>query len=214
VPIRAETARLWDIKAMRVIGALTLAIGLAMAAPGSTWASNWGGLEPGVTTQDQVRERYGAPSKETKQKVEGYDTTTWMYEGNKAPVGMTRVTIELGLLKPDGFKPDVVRVFVLEPKPNMFPLQAVIDGWGMPTAAGAQGGFPTMLFEDGLIVVFEKQGQWADSMTFTVPQPFQAPTAGTAPAAPGAAPQSPTPRGATPGATPPKSPASPAAPRP
>jgi hypothetical protein len=201
---------------MRVIGVLTLLWGLAMATPGSAWASNWGGLEPGVTTQEQVRERYGAPSKETKQKVEGYDTTTWVYEGSKAPVGMARVTIELGLLKPDGFKPDMIRVFVLEPKPHMFPLQAVIDGWGMPNAAGDQGGFPTMLFEDGLIVIFEKQGQWADSMTFTVPQPFQPPTAGAAPAAapPGGATQASPPRGATPGAAPPKPPASPAAPRP
>ena len=201
---------------MRVIGVLTLVWGLAMATPGSVWASNWGGLEPGVTTQEQVRERYGAPSKETKQKVEGYDTTTWVYEGSKAPVGMTRMTVDLGLLKPDGFKPDLVRVFVLEPKPNMFPLQAVIDGWGVPNAAGDEGGFPTMLFEDGLIVVFEKQGQWADSMTFTVPQPFQPPTAGAPPAtaSPGGATQASPPRGATPGATPPKPPVSPAAPRP
>jgi hypothetical protein len=74
-----------------------------------------------------------------------------------------------------------------------------------------------MLFVDGLIVVFEKQGQWAESMTFTVAQPFQAPTAGAAPV-PGAAPQTSTPQAATPGAapagTPPKPPASPAAPRP
>ena len=62
-------------------------------------------------------------------------------------------------------------------------LQAIIDGWGPPTAAGDQSGFPTMIYEDGLIVVFERQGQWADSMTFTVPQPLPAPTAGAAPAA-------------------------------
>lgn len=198
---------------MRIAGMLAVLLGLVMAAPGSGWASTWGGIEPGVTTQEQVRERYGAPSKETKQKVEGYDTATWVYEGNKAPVGMTRMTIDLGILKPDGFKPDLVRVFVLEPKPTIFPLQAVLDGWGMPTAAGSQSGFPTMVFEEGLIVVFEKEGQWAESMTFTVPQPLQAPTAG-ATTAPTAAPQPSTPRGAAPGATPPKSPPSPAAPRP
>ena len=199
---------------MRIIGAVAVVLGLALAAPGSGWASNWGGIEPGVTTQEQVRERYGAPSKETKQKVEGYDTTTWVYEGDKAPVGMNRMTIDLGMLKSDGFKPELVRVFALEPKATIFPLQAILDGWGVPTAAGEQAGFPTMLFEDGLIVVFEKQGQWADSMTFTVPQAFQAPTAGTAPAAPGAAAQTPPPRATTPGATAPKTPPSPAAPRP
>ena len=199
---------------MGLTGALTLALGLFLTVPGWSWAANWGGLEPGVTTLAQVRERYGEPTKETKQKVDGYDTTTWVYEGNKAPVGMARMTVDLGILKPDGFKPDLLRVFVLEPKPTIFPLQAILDGWGIPTAAGDQSGFPTMLYEDGLIVVFEKQGQWADSMTFTVPQPFQAPTAGAAPAAPGAATQAPPPRPTTPGATPPKPPASPAAPRP
>ena len=67
-----------------------------------------------------MRERYGAPTKETKQKVETYDTTTWIYEGPKAPVGMTRMMVDLGILKTDGFKPDLVRVFVLEPKPSIF----------------------------------------------------------------------------------------------
>ena len=194
---------------MRWLGGLTLVLTLMVAAPSAARAASWGGIEPGVTTLEQLRERYGAPSKETKQKVEGYDTTTWIYEGAKAPVGMTRMTVDLGMLKPDGFKPDLVRVFVLEPRPTIFPLQAIIDGWGLPTAAGDQGGFPTMLYESGLIVVFEKEGQWATGMTFTVPQPFQPPTTGAAPA-PGAAPAS-----AAPTAAPaPKSTPSPASPRP
>jgi hypothetical protein len=197
---------------MRIIGVIAVALGLAVAAPAAVGASTWGGIEPGQSTMADVRERYGAPSTETKQKLEGYDTTTWVYEGSKAPIGMLRMTVDLGILRPDGFKPDLVRVFVLEPKPNMFPLQAVMDGWGLPTAAGDQAGFPTMFYEEGLVVLFEKGGQWAASMTFTVPQPLQPAAAGAAP--PGtAAPQATTPRGAAP---PPKSgtPASPAAPRP
>jgi len=204
---------------MRIIRIIAVVLGLAVALPAGAGAAGWGGIEPGETTMTEVRERYGVPSKETKQKVEGYDTTTWVYEGNKAPVGMVRMTIDLGILKPDGFKPELVRVFVLEPKVYMFPLQAVMDGWGMPTAAGDQGGFPTMFYESGLVVVFEKQGQFAESMTFTVPQPLQPPSAGTAPPAAGtappaaAAPPATTPRATT---SPPKSgaPASPAAPRP
>lgn len=193
---------------MRILGMIAVALGLAMAAPAAVGAATWGGIEPGQTTMAEVRERFGAPSNETKQKVEGYDTTTWVYEGNKAPIGMIRMTIDWGLLKPDGFKPDLVRVFVLEPKPNMFPLQAVMDGWGPPSAAGDQQGFPTMFYEEGLVVVFERQGQWAEGMTFTMPQPFQPPSAGTTPPA-AAAPQTTTPR-----ATTPPKPASPAAPRP
>jgi len=197
---------------MRIVSVFMMTLALAIAAPAAAWATGWGGIEPGETTMEQVRESYGAPSKETKQKVEGYDTTTWVYEGNKAPVGMVRMTVDLGILKPDGFKPNLVRVFVLEPKPTIFPLQAVLDGWGMPTAAGDQGGFPTMLYEAGLVVVFEKQGQFAESMTFTPPQPLpQAPAAGAAPA-PATAPQATTPRGPTPAK--PGAPASPAAPRP
>jgi hypothetical protein len=196
---------------MRIIGVIAVALGLAVAAPAAVWAAGWGGIEPGETTMAEVRERYGAPSKETKQKVEGYDTTTWVYEGDKAPIGMIRMIIDLGLLKADGFKPDLVRVFVLQPKPTIFALQAVLDGWGMPTAASDQSGFPTMFYEVGLVVVFEKEGQWAEAMTFTVPQPLQPPSAGAAPAPPTTPPTT-TPRGVAP----PKStaPASPAAPRP
>src|SRR5262245_38484538 len=203
---------------MKAVRVMVMALSLVFAGPPlTTWASSWGGIEPGVTTTEQVRERFGAPSKETTQKVEGYDSTTMVYEGDKAPSGMNRMTIDVGVLKPDGYKANLVRVFVLEPKPLIFPLQAIIDGWGLPTAAGEQGGFPTMLYESGLIVVFEREGQFASTMTFIVPQPFQVPTAGATPgagAAPGGA-AAPTPRPATPGGTVPgKPPASPAAPRP
>jgi len=59
---------------MRIVRALVVVLGLTIAAPAAVWASGWGGIEPGETTMEQVRERYGAPSKETKQKIEGYDT--------------------------------------------------------------------------------------------------------------------------------------------
>jgi hypothetical protein len=198
-------ARLWDIEGMRAIRLIAVVLALALALPAAAGAASWGGIEPGDTTLDQVRERYGAPSKETKQKVENYDTTTWIYEGPKAPGGIKRMVVEFGLLKPDGFKPNVVRVFVLEPRPSIFAVQTVIDGWGLPSVAGDQGGFPTMLYEAGLLVVFDKQTLWADSMTFTLPQPLpQAPAAGAAPAPAPAPPKAPTvPK---PGSTPPAGP--------
>ena len=179
---RAETARLWDIKSMRAIRLIAAVLGFALALPAGAGAASWGGIEPGDTTLEQVRERFGAPSKETKQKVETYDTTTWIYEGPKAPGGISRMVVDFGILKPDGFKPNIVRVFVLEPKPNIFAVQTVIDGWGLPSAAGDQGGLPSMLYDVGLVVVFDKQTLWAESMTFTLPQPLpQAPAAGDAP---------------------------------
>jgi len=187
---------------MRVIRWIAVLLAFALALPAAADAAGWGGIEPGDTTLEQVHERYGAPSKETKQKVDDYDTTTWTYEGPKAPAGINRMVVDFGILKPDGFKPNVVRVFVLEPKPNIFAVQTVIDGWGVPSAAGDQGGFPSMLYDEGLVVVFDKQTLWAESMTFTLPQTQpQAPAAGAAPA-PAAAP----PKATTtpkPGSTPP-----------
>lgn len=167
---------------MRAIRLIAAVLAFALALPAAARAAGWGGIEPGDTTLEQVRERYGAPSKQTKQKVESYDTTTWIYEGPKAPGGINRMVVDFGILKPDGFKPNLVRVFVLEPKPTIFAVQTVIDGWGRPSASGNQGGFPAMLYEAGLVVVFDKQGVWAESMTFTLPQPLQTAPAAAAPA--------------------------------
>lgn len=212
---RAATARLWDIKDMRAGRLIGIVLGLIVAGPPAAWAANWGSIEPGVTTGEQVREHFGAPSKESTQKTEGYDTTTLLYEGDKAPSGVSRLIVDLGVLKPDGFKPSLVRVFVIEPKPGIFPMPAVIDGWGLPSAAGDQGGFPTLFYESGLIVVFEKEGQFATSMTFVVPQPFQPPTAGATPGAGSASGAGATPRPPASGSAPPaKPPASSASPRP
>jgi hypothetical protein len=190
---------------MRAIRMIAVVLVLALALPASAGAASWGGIEPGDTTLEQVRERYGAPSKETKQKVENYDTTTWTYEGTKAPAGINRMVVDFGLLKPDGFKPNIVRIFILEPRPSIFAVQTVIDGWGLPSVAGDQGGFPTMLYEEGLLVVFDKQTLWADSMTFTLPQPLpQDPAAGAAPAPAPAPPKATT--TPKPGSTPPAGP--------
>src|SRR5438093_4293377 len=202
---RAETARLWDIKGMRSIRFLAAILGLALALPTAACAAGWGGIEPGETTLEQVRERYGAPSKETKQKIETYDTVTWIYEADKSPAGINRMVVDFGILKPDGFKPNLVRVFVIEPRPTIFAVQTVVDGWGTPTATGDSNGYPTIAYEAGLVVVFDKQSLWAESMTFTVPQPL--------PRSPAAAAPGPAPAPATAPAAP-KPPTQPARPRP
>ncbi len=157
---------------MRTIWLTAIAGVLALCGSGQAWASDWGGIEPGVTTAEQVRERYGAPSKETKGKVDNYDTVTLIYEGTRAPSGINKLTVELGLLTKDGYKPNLVRVFRLEPKPSIFPLRTVMDGWGMPSAAGDGGGRPTFFYEDGLVVIFDPQGIYAENMSFTMPQPL------------------------------------------
>ena len=204
-PTRAETARLWDIKGMRSIRFIAAILGLALALPAAACAAGWGGIEPGETTLEQVRERYGAPSKETKQKIETYDTVTWIYEADKSPAGINRMVVDFGILKPDGFKPNLVRVFVIEPRPTIFAVQTVVDGWGTPTATGDSNGYPTIAYDAGLVVVFDKQSLWAESMTFTVAQPL--------PRSPAAAAPGPAPAPATAPAAP-KPPTQPARPRP
>src|SRR5882762_8958088 len=44
-----------------------LAIAGLLMGPAGVRAEEWGGIEPGLTTIDQVRARYGAPSKEARE---------------------------------------------------------------------------------------------------------------------------------------------------
>jgi hypothetical protein len=177
---------------MRNFRLIVTALALALAVPVAASAANWGGINPGETTLEQVRERYGAPSSETKQKVDNYDTVTWTYQGDKVTSGIIRMIVDFGILRPDGFKPNLVRVFSIEPRPTIFAVQTIVDGWGFPTAAGEQNGYPTMVYEEGLVVVFDKETLWAQSLTFTVAQPLPQPSATSAAPAP-AAPTAPKP---------------------
>ena len=166
--------------------ARTLLAGLVVAGllvgPAGAGAEEWGGIEPGVTTIDQVRARYGAPSKETRAKVEGHDTIQWVFEDARAPGGVQRLTVDYGLLTPQGYKQTVVRAFRLEPKPKVFGKNTVAQGWGPPDAIGSQNDQETFFYQSGLIVIFNKDGTDAIVLTFTPPQP-DAP-ARPAPAAP------------------------------
>src|SRR5207245_1813425 len=83
-----------------------------------------------ATTQSQVRGRYGAPTRETTQKVEGYDAVQWVYEGAQAPAGITKMIVDFGLLTASGYRKEVVRTFRLEPKHDIFNRKLIVDGWG------------------------------------------------------------------------------------
>jgi hypothetical protein len=103
--------------------------------------------------------------------VEGYETTKWVYEGTKAPVGMKRLTVDFGLLTPQGYRPPLVRSFSLEPKPGIFTRRTVINGWGRPSRVGTQDGQEVFFYVSGLVVHFGKGEANAVVMLFTVPQP-------------------------------------------
>jgi hypothetical protein len=145
--------------------------GLLLGALGVATAEEWGAIEPGITTTDQVRARYGAPSKETRAKAEGYDVLTWVYEDAKAPGGIQRMTVDYGLLTPQGFKATVVRLLRLEPKPKIFGRNTVIQAWGVPDGLSKQNEADVFFYRSGLLINFDKEGDEASLLTFTPPQP-------------------------------------------
>jgi len=84
---------------------------------------------------------------------------------------MTRMVVEFGLLTRQGYQPDVVRSFRLEPKAGVFSRDQVIVGWGKPEKGGIQDGVPFMMYNSGLVVYFDKDILNAVSMWFTRPLP-------------------------------------------
>jgi hypothetical protein len=158
---------------MRSRAALMLV--LLLAAPAA--AADWGQINPGQTTREAVRARYGEPSKQTTQKIEGYDAEQWVYEGARAPAGITKMVVDFGLLTPAGYQKDIVRTFRLEPKPDIFNRRLVLDGWGLPGRLGKEGDLEFFLYKEGLLVYFDKGGEHAIALIFTPPQPLPPPEA-------------------------------------
>jgi len=144
----------------------------ALVLAPAAFAAEWGLIQPGVSTTQTVRERYGAPSRTERKKVENkYDTETWIYEGDKAPSGIVRLTIDFGLLHDNKYRPEVVRVFQLEPHGATFNRGIIGNGWGFPDGSGKQGDEEFFVYKDGLLVYFTPDGWTVRLMVFTVPQP-------------------------------------------
>ncbi len=155
-------------------------------------AAEWGNIQPGVTIREHVHERYGPPSKENRLKIDNYDTIQWIYEGNRAPAGMTKMTVDFGLLAGSAFKGNIVRLLTLEPKPLIFGRGTLIQGWGLPDGiANNPDGTVTLFWKDGLIATLDKEGEDAAIMVFAPPQP-DLPIQGAAPGAPQPAAPAPT----------------------
>jgi hypothetical protein len=148
---------------------LLVALLLGLARP--ALSAEWGNITPGVTTIEQVRDLYGRPSRETSEKVEDYDTRQWIYERSQAPEGLVRLVVDFGLLTPSGYKPSVVRLVTLNPKPLIFGRKTVMDGWGLPDRAGTRDGFETFFYRAGLFVVFDNEDtKSATILIFSIPQ--------------------------------------------
>ena len=179
-------------------------VAATLALPGTAAAAEWNGIEPGVTRADVIRARYGAPSKEVKQKVDNYDTVEWTYEGERAPGGFQKMVLEFGILLPSGYSPNTVRVLRLDPRRFIFTKDMVVSGWGEPDRATTENDRDIFFYASGLLVTFDKDGVMATSMYFTVKQPDSAPASSGAPtpprpAAPAPAPATPAPPSPSPG---------------
>jgi hypothetical protein len=146
------------------------ALGLVVLIAAPAGAADWGQIRPAVTTQTEVRARYGAPTRETPQKVEGYDVVQWTYEGPQAPTGIAKMIVDFGILTPSGYKKETVRTFRLEPKHDIFNRKLVMDGWGPPSRVGKDGEMEFFLYEEGLLVYFDKDAKEVSAMIFTPPQ--------------------------------------------
>jgi hypothetical protein len=156
--------------ALLLVPASLLALLLVLPLPAG--ASEWGGIQPGVTTREQVNDRYGPPSKENRPKIEGYDTIQWVYENTRAPEGITRMTVDFGILGQSGFVPNLVRVLTLQPKPLIFGRMTLIQGWGLPDGiSNNPDGSVNLLWKDGLFVTLNQEGEEAAIMVFSPPQP-------------------------------------------
>jgi hypothetical protein len=144
---------------------LTVALA-ALLLVGAAPAADWANIRPGVAVQNDVRKQFGQPTRVTSQKLDGYDTTTWRYEGEQAPRGMIKVTIDFGLLTPQGYKADVVRSMLLEPRPGIFNRATILSGWGTPDAVEKEGTTEVFKYLGGLFVYFDKEGWLAERLFF------------------------------------------------
>jgi len=149
-----------------------LAITLCVALISSARAEEWGGVVPGKSLKFQVRERFGAPTREVTKTIEGYNTSEWFYEQARAPEGIGQMQVQFGLLTPQGFNPNIVRALTLNPRPGVFTLEDILSGWGKPDRVGAEQekGRRVFFYQSGLVVLFEKGDQHAETLLFTPPQ--------------------------------------------
>jgi len=149
--------------------ALAVAVAL-LAWASAAEAAEWQAIRPGETVQSAMRTQFGSPTRMLSQKVEGYDSPQWVYEREQAPKGMTRVIIDFGVLTPQGYRADVVRLMTLEPHKGVFTRRAIVDGWGEPDSADVEGDKKVIRYLSGLFVYFDTAGWMAEKMYFTPPQ--------------------------------------------
>jgi hypothetical protein len=147
---------------------------LLLLAAGAAGAASWGGIVPGETTRRQVEAQYGRPTRERQMVEEGRTVPEWTYDGDRAPKGLERMVVSFGFIRPQGFTPEVVRAITLYPNPRVFSVQAITNGWGVPDGVGTEEatGRPALRYgAQGLVVVLDRTGAWAEMLLFAPAPP-------------------------------------------
>jgi hypothetical protein len=147
---------------------------MLLLAGGNVGAETWGGITPGETTRAALEALYGRPSRERTLVDEGRTVAEWTYAEDRAPKGLIRMVVNYGLMVGDRFVPDVVRSVTLFPKPHVFSMPIVSNGWGAPDGVGTEEatGRPSFHYRTrGLLVIFDKTGSWAEFLLFGPRQP-------------------------------------------
>jgi hypothetical protein len=147
---------------------VALLLGVLALASGAG-AESWGGLTPGETTRAGVERLFGPPSRERTLVEEGRTVNEWTFAAERAPQGMERMVIAFGYLVGGRFTPDVVRAVTLYPKPRVFSIRAITNGWGTPDAIGTEEstGRPSFHYRTlGLFIILDKTGEWAELLLF------------------------------------------------
>jgi hypothetical protein len=147
----------------RVLAVVLLALGTRAGA------ESFGGLTPGETTRTEVERLFGRPSRERTLVEDGRTVAEWTYAAERAPQGMERMVISYGFFVGGRFVPDVVRAVMVYPKPRVFSLRAITNGWGTPDAIGTEEatGRPSFQYRtQGLLIIFDKTGSWAEMLLF------------------------------------------------
>jgi hypothetical protein len=146
-----------------------LAAGALLLIATAVSAAGWGGITPGETLRREVEARYGRPSRERTVTEGNLTGSEWLYSGDRAPRGLERMVVGFGLVRPQGFAPDVVRSLVLFPKPNVFPVATITDGFGLPDAVGSDDEQNRPLFRydtRAIVVILNRTGEWAETIVF------------------------------------------------
>jgi hypothetical protein len=158
----------------------TVVVSLSLLAV-SAWARPWNGIEPGVSTREEVTKKFGEPTKVVS--AEGKDVLAYL--GPNAIRGTQQAQFKVN---PTSQIVERIDVF---PGP-VIDREAIENTYGHACAAGPAATNPCYVkkvderfrtyfqyLKVGLVIFFNDDGKTVESFVFTSPKKDAAPTTGT-----------------------------------